>query len=84
MAMPDAGVPGWVGRGVNRVEDVVQVGQTVEAWVRRVQDDRVELTMVEPLGLEWRELKPEMQPALSIPAAVDTPFARAWHPQESP
>jgi len=46
--------------GVNRVEDVVQVGQTVEAWVRRIQDDRVELTMVEPLGLEWRELKPEM------------------------
>ena len=41
---------------VNRVEDVVQVGQTVDVWVRRVRDDRVELTMVEPLGLEWREM----------------------------
>jgi small subunit ribosomal protein S1 len=28
--------------------------------VRRVHDDRVELTMVEPLMLEWRELKPDM------------------------
>jgi ribosomal protein S1 len=45
---------------VNRVEDVVQVGQAVEVWVRRVHDDRVELTMVEPLMLEWREMKPDM------------------------
>jgi ribosomal protein S1 len=45
---------------VNRVEDVVQVGQAVEVWVRRAHDDRVELTMVEPLMLEWREMKPDM------------------------
>jgi small subunit ribosomal protein S1 len=45
---------------VNRVEDVVQVGQTVEVWVRRAHDDRIELTMIEPLQLEWREMKPEM------------------------
>lgn len=45
---------------VNRVEDVVQVGQTVDIWVRRAHDDRIELTMVEPLQLEWRELKPDM------------------------
>ena len=45
---------------VNRVEDVVQVGQTVDVWVRRVPEDRIELTMVEPLLLEWREMKPEM------------------------
>jgi small subunit ribosomal protein S1 len=45
---------------VNRVEDVVQVGQTVETWVRRAHDDRIELTMVEPLMLEWREMKPDM------------------------
>jgi small subunit ribosomal protein S1 len=45
---------------VNRVEDVVQVGQTIDIWVRRVHEDRVELTMVEPLMLEWRELKPDM------------------------
>jgi len=45
---------------VNRVEDIVQVGKEVTVWVRRVHDDRVELTMVEPLTLEWRELKPDM------------------------
>jgi ribosomal protein S1 len=45
---------------VNRVEDVVKTGQTIDVWVRRIHDDRVELTMVEPLGLEWREMKPDM------------------------
>jgi small subunit ribosomal protein S1 len=45
---------------VNRVEDVVQVGQTIDLWVRRAHDDRIELTMVEPLMLEWREMKPDM------------------------
>jgi small subunit ribosomal protein S1 len=45
---------------VNRVEDVIQVGQTIDIWVRRAHDDRVELTMVEPLMLEWREMKPDM------------------------
>lgn len=45
---------------VNRVEDVVQPGQTVEVWVRRVKKDRIELTMIEPLELEWREMKPDM------------------------
>jgi small subunit ribosomal protein S1 len=45
---------------VNRVEDVIQVGQTIDTWVRRTHEDRIELTMVEPLMLEWREMKPEM------------------------
>lgn len=45
---------------VKRVEDVVQVGQSVDVWVRKVKADRIELTMIEPVGLEWRELKPEM------------------------
>jgi small subunit ribosomal protein S1 len=45
---------------VNRVEEIIKVGQEVNVWVRRVHEDRVELTMVEPLTLEWRELKPEM------------------------
>lgn len=45
---------------VKRVEDVLQVGQEVTVWVRKVKSDRVELTMVEPIGLEWREIKPEM------------------------
>ncbi|GAB4477974.1 MAG: hypothetical protein Kow0088_17420 [Anaerolineales bacterium] len=41
-----------------RVEDVVQVGQEVEVWVRRVdpKKQRLELTMIKPLDLEWREI----------------------------
>ncbi len=44
---------------INKVEDVLEVGQTVEVWVRRVDKEtgRVELTMIEPLALEWREIK---------------------------
>ncbi len=45
---------------VKRVEDVLQVGQEVSVWVRKAKSDRVELTMIEPLGVDWRELKPEM------------------------
>lgn len=47
---------------VKRVEDVVQEGQTVEVWVRRVfpKKDRIELTMIRPLGLEWGEIEKEM------------------------
>jgi ribosomal protein S1 len=45
---------------VKRVEDVVQVGQAVDVWVRKVKADRVELTMIEPVGMDWRELKPEL------------------------
>ncbi|HET9915449.1 MAG TPA: S1 RNA-binding domain-containing protein [Anaerolineales bacterium] len=45
---------------VNKVEDVVQEGQTVDVWVRRVKKDRIELTMIEPLALEWKELEAEM------------------------
>ena len=44
---------------VNKAEDVVQVGQTVEVWVRRIKKDRIELTMIEPLDMEWNEIKPE-------------------------
>ncbi len=45
---------------VNKVEDVVKEGQTVEVWVRRVKKDRIELTMIEPLAFEWKEIQPEM------------------------
>jgi len=45
---------------INKVEDVVQVGQTVDVWVRRVKKDRIELTMIQPLALEWKEIQPEM------------------------
>lgn len=47
---------------VKRVEDVVQEGQEVDVWVRRVapKKGRVELTMIEPLGLEWNEIKKDL------------------------
>jgi small subunit ribosomal protein S1 len=45
---------------VNKVEDVVKEGQTVEVWVRRVKKDRIELTMIEPLAFEWKEIQPDM------------------------
>jgi small subunit ribosomal protein S1 len=45
---------------VNKVEDVVKEGQTVEVWVRRIKKDRIELTMIEPLGYEWKEIVPDM------------------------
>jgi predicted RNA-binding protein with RPS1 domain len=44
---------------VNKVEDVVKEGQTVDVWVRRVKKDRVELTMIEPLRYEWKEIAPD-------------------------
>lgn len=47
---------------VNRVEDVVKVGQEVEVWVRRVfpKKNRIDLTMIKPLDLEWREIEKDM------------------------
>ena len=41
----------------NKVEDVVKEGQSVEVWVRRVKPDRIELTMIQPLAYDWKELK---------------------------
>ena len=45
---------------VNKVEDVIKEGQDVEVWIRRVKKDRIELTMIEPLALEWKEIEPDM------------------------
>ena len=47
---------------VKRVEDVIHEGDEVDVWVRRVspKKGRIELTMIEPLGLEWSEIKKDM------------------------
>lgn len=45
---------------VNKVDDVIKEGQTVDVWVRRVKKDRVELTMIKPLAYEWKEIQPDM------------------------
>lgn len=46
---------------VNSIEEVLKVDDVVKVWVKRIKKDRIELTMIEPLLLEWRELKPEME-----------------------
>lgn len=47
---------------VKRVEDAIEIGQEVEVWVRRLHQDakHIDLTMIEPLPLEWREIKKGM------------------------
>lgn len=44
---------------VNRVSDVLSVGQEVTVWVEKVDSARKQImvTMIEPLGVEWRDLK---------------------------
>jgi len=46
----------------NRVEDVVKPGQNVEVWVKRVdpKKKRIDLTMIKPLDMEWREINKGM------------------------
>ena len=45
---------------IMKVEDVLQVGQEIEVWVKKVKEDHIELTMIRPLDLEWRDLKKGM------------------------
>lgn len=45
---------------IKRVEDVIQAGQDIEVWVKRIREGRVELTMSKPLDLDWKDIKPEM------------------------
>jgi small subunit ribosomal protein S1 len=48
------------GDSVRRVEDMLQIGQEVNVWVRKVKEDHIELTMIKPLELDWRDLKKGM------------------------
>ena len=45
---------------IKGVGDILQVGQEIEVWVRKIKEGRIELTMIKPLDLEWRELKKGM------------------------
>jgi len=45
---------------INSIEEVLEKGQKFDFWVKRVRKDRIELTMKEPLGMEWREIKSGM------------------------
>ena len=53
-------VPPDPSQPIKRVEDVIQVGQEVAVWVKRIREGRVELTMVKPLDLDWKDIKAEM------------------------
>ena len=44
---------------VKKVEDVVKVGQEVVAYVKKVKADRIELSLIKPLGMDWKDIKPE-------------------------
>lgn len=46
---------------VKSIEEVLQVGQEVEMWVKRIRKDRIEMSMLEPLALDWRDLKVDME-----------------------
>jgi len=45
---------------INSIAEVLEIGQQLDFWVKRVRKDRIELSMKEPLGMEWREIKPGM------------------------
>lgn len=47
-------------QAIKRVDDVLKIGQQVEVWVKKTRDNRVELTMIKPLDLEWRDIKKGM------------------------
>ncbi len=44
----------------NNIHELLEVGQEVDVWVKKVKDGRTELTMIKPLDLEWREIKKDM------------------------
>ena len=48
------------GQAIKSVKEVLLEGQEVEVWVRKVKDDRIELTMIKPLELDWHEIKKDM------------------------
>lgn len=45
---------------VNQVSDVLKEGDSITVWVRKVEpaSGRIDLTMIEPLKLDWNELRP--------------------------
>ncbi len=45
---------------VKNIDEVIKIGDLVTVWVKRVLKDHIELTMKEPLALDWREITPGM------------------------
>lgn len=48
------------GQQITSVDKVLQIGQEIDVWVRRVKDNRIELTMFKPLELDWKDIKKDM------------------------
>jgi ribosomal protein S1 len=48
---------------VTRVADILKEGQAVEVWIQRIdpENKKIELTMLEPLGMDWPEIRPDME-----------------------
>lgn len=44
-----------------KVDEVLKVGDEIEVWVKKITrkdgEERIEMTMIKPLDLEWREVK---------------------------
>ena len=44
-----------------KVDEILKVGDEIDVWVKRVTrkdgEERIEMTMIKPLDLEWREIK---------------------------
>jgi transcriptional accessory protein Tex/SPT6 len=69
-AMVDVGAEkeGWLHisalgkEGVNRMQDLLQAGQEIKVWVRKVdsQKGELQLTMLEPMAHDWNDLRPGM------------------------
>jgi small subunit ribosomal protein S1 len=45
---------------IKRVEDRLKIDQSIDVWVKNIRNDRIELTMHEPLKFEWRDLTKDM------------------------
>jgi small subunit ribosomal protein S1 len=45
---------------IKRVEDRLKIDQSIDVWVKNIRNDRIELTMHEPLKFEWRDLSKDM------------------------
>ena len=53
---------------VTRVADILKEGQAVEVWIRRTDPEskKIELTMLEPLGKDWSEIRADMELAGTV------------------
>ncbi len=42
------------------IGDLLKIGDEIDVWVKSIKDNRIELTMLKPLALEWKEMKKDM------------------------